>query len=180
MSEFRIRIGLVLLIFIQGYSQECGESPCCEDPYEIGTNFFVSGEYLYWQPNEGGLDYGILVKNFSTPPLQTGGPSSLNFQWSNGYRLEAGYRLPNDRWEISARWTQFSSLAKGNTIANSAELLFPQFTNSVLVDSLSTSPITEIKGRWKLHLKMIDGEFSRRYNAAYFLLLRPLIGVRGA
>ncbi len=138
------------------------------------NDFFFTGEYLLWHANESGLAYGVKV---GTAATDIGTVQNIRFDWDSGFRVGVGYRIPHDKWEITANWTRFTTDASGHTSASSS-VLFPEWATEI--SSGAPGAISSMSGKWNMRLNILDGEMGRYFMVTRWLALKPHFGIRGA
>lgn len=136
---------------------------------------FLTADYLCWLPQEDGLAYATSVTPIG--PEKKGKVKNLDFEWTSGFRLGAGYRMPHDDWELYADWTHFITSASSHTTSTN-DFIYPEWTPNIVPD---LGPlVTYMNGRWNMHLNVVEGEMARYFLVTNNLSLRPHIGVQGA
>src|SRR5436190_33957 len=86
---------------------EC-ESPCCPYYYDpCSYELFVYGEWLYWKPvTEDPMNWAQNeYVTFNLPPLgvHENRVNTLRYEFSSGFRIGAGYRIPADAFDCDTR-----------------------------------------------------------------------------
>ncbi len=148
--------------------------------YIPAKSVIVSADLLYWQADQGGLEYAVTSKipPSATPNIQTHGKTrDLDFDWKPGVRLGIGYHLPYDGWDVFARWTWYQGRADDSVHATSTRavgMIWSPYSES------ATNIANAAHGRWKLNYNVIDFELGRHYFVSRALSVRPFIGARGA
>jgi len=81
------------------------------------TAYFTDLEFLYWNVEEGALDYAQKMSEpYSVSPFySTGKTESSSFDLSPGFRLALGYFNAPKYWEVRAQYTHL--LTRGNNSA---------------------------------------------------------------
>ncbi|WP_420420806.1 Lpg1974 family pore-forming outer membrane protein [Simkania sp.] len=70
--------------------------------------FLINGEFIYWNVQEGALDYAIRMRNRSwgpTPSFAQGDFERAEFDWDPGYRFSLGYYRAENFWEVLGEYT---------------------------------------------------------------------------
>lgn len=138
--------------------------------------FYILADYLLWQPHEDGLGF---ANKFSTSTNHAT-ISNLDFHYDSGFRVGLAYRMPYDKWELFTTWTWFYGKAKGSSnAAGEIEKLYPEWDESI-VSNPPSQTITEMEGKWRVHLNTLDGEIGRYFRVTRAIAFRPHYGVRGA
>jgi len=135
-------------------------NPICNLVPSDGEIFF-SGDFLYWNVYQGGLNQ--CHKVFATETTSADKVSSefrakqsdLDAQWTPGFRVGAGYRFPSSKWAIAVYWTQFSFNSHGHSA--------PQQ-----------------KLRWHLDFDVLDILVKYPFSPNCSFTITPFAGVRGA
>lgn len=163
-------------------AQNCIINPPARPPTNECFNLFFTGDFLWWEAHENGLDY--LVKNEEgTAFINSGKVTEPKFEWDPGFRVGLGYNMAHDGWDVYANWTRFhTTTGDDRTHRPVGGLLEPTF----LDPSFDDLPITlgqlfnEARSRWKLHLNQIDLTLGREFFVSRWLTLRPHLGLRAA
>ncbi len=163
------------------------ESTCCESRFNVGA------EWLYMSVRQDNLRAGTFIDDFPDPVLKKAFPTGIQpgFEYTSGFRVNAGYQLPCECWELNALYTYLpiesksdfaqvliapTSTHKQYIIPNTNSFPFFQaFGNSigqVVFNSLST--------KWYGNLSYVDIDLARTLTFGDCLSLRPHLGFRGA
>lgn len=140
---------------------------------EKGCNLWIRADLLYWKAEEDNLIYGGLGK--SSPHL-TSALQQPEAKWEWGFRLDAGYNLPRDGWDLELSYTQMRNNARGTTKAKGSEVVFPTVPPNE--NFLLPQPVEKAHGKWRIHLSQIDFELGREYAISPYLTVRPNGGLR--
>lgn len=80
-----------------------------------GWNFFLTAEYLLWQPSEANLAYARSTGNWGnelTTTLDSAAADkntiriyNVDFGWDSGFRVQLGYNMGHDSWDTLLSWT---------------------------------------------------------------------------
>ena len=145
-----------------------------------GYHLFLTGEFLYLQPEENGLSYTIRANNPHLDlPKDRLVYKNLDFDYDIGFRVGMGYSIPHDHWDLYAVWTHYNTDASGECHAEEDQGLFPIWTSLVL-DPDQPLFVTDADAKWRLNLNIIDVELGKEYAIGKHLDLRPSMGVRTA
>ncbi|HEY2810335.1 MAG TPA: Lpg1974 family pore-forming outer membrane protein [Rhabdochlamydiaceae bacterium] len=142
-----------------------------------GARVFIIGDFLYWTAQQEGLDFSYTAKG--TPgqlPLFDVKTLSCDPEWSTGFRVGLGYRLPHDLWEARGYVTQLRTTNHLESHASGSH--FIAFNAGLPI--AQTSGFSKEKGNWHLKYTLLDVELSRCYPATRFLAINPFLGARGA
>ncbi len=106
----------------------CGcpmEAPPCKSFWiqpENDIGLTTSADFLYWQANLDGIEYGQIANffaNIAAPPVSSapyyGSWLYPSFQFTPGTRVNIGFRPHKDRWQVDATWVYLSSNAHGSS-----------------------------------------------------------------
>lgn len=118
--------------------------------------FLISGEFLYWTAEEGGLDYAIRMKKAPLNPSDTyaqGDMEKASFSWDPGYRLSLGYYRAPNFWEADLQWTYIHLSGNGTQKRPPAEQ--GRFINGTWPQIFS-HPLQKATSALHLHYQMID------------------------
>lgn len=144
--------------------------------------FFISGDFLYWQAQEDGLEYAVdgisRAANLDTTKGKTREP---NFEWEPGFRVGAGFTLSDTLWDIGAFWTRLNYTATDSVTASSrpSTPLLPILDNTGIL-SVSLVDLNSASAKWELHYNVLDFLMAREIKINKFLYLRPSGGLRFA
>jgi len=100
---------LLLPLFLFG---DDASTPKAEEPEELFNScvpgILVNAECLYWNLQEGSLDYALRMKNRAwgpTPSFAQGDFERATFDWDPGYRFSLGYYRAENFWEVLSEYT---------------------------------------------------------------------------
>lgn len=157
-------------------------------PMTPHKNWMLSGEALYWNAHEEGLEYAVQDDAYVTATSSFRNAEFLRpkFRWDWGFRIGLGYVIDRDGWDICAKWTHFYTRSKGTSscCGQSADL-FPLLSNLPLASPTSAGAANLIAdggavAHWRLRLDLLDLECGREFMTSKWLSLRPHVGLRGA
>ena len=149
-------------------------------------DIYVTGEFLYWQAAEDGLDYVV----DSQAPL-TAGASALpdgkvkevSFDYDPGFRVGLGTIFGN-LWDLNLSWTRFHTDDTSSTRKSETGTLLP--TKLAVFASTGVTPpgaryfADRASAHWDIDYDTLALEFGRAFTPNKYLALRPHIGVIGA
>lgn len=146
-----------------------------------GLNLFLVGEYLYLQPQENGLSFGIKTTNAVDEPDNVHiAYKNLNFKYSGGYRGAIGYNIPHDSWDFYLSWMHYNTHAEGSASVHGDGRILPTWTG-LTFDQLPVDVYaTHADARLRLNLNIFDADLGREYYVGKWVTLRPSLGVRTA
>lgn len=141
---------------------------------------FIFGEFLYLQPIVDGLEYGFIQNNSINPtPLKStvkAKTKDLDFDWSPGFRIGAGYLSPTN-WDLSVEWTHLISNADDSYHSSG----FPQsFLNTQWLSDTVGGMADQACARWHLNFNTVDLLIGKDFTIGKRFSLRPFMGVRTA
>jgi len=167
-------------------TQPCDVQPvvCCEKPApgpmafaypkDVGlscpSDFYIFGEFLLMQAQEGGLEYAVTGDGDSLHRVQGHGSNHHDWNWNPGFRVGIGGYATHDHWNLDARWTYF----RVKDTASSSGTVHPLF--------LRPTGITYDYGseRWKAKFNTLDLRFGKPYYISRNVIWNPYFGFRGA
>jgi hypothetical protein len=157
---------------------------CCEKPApapmafaypkDVGlscpTDFYIFGEFLLMQAQEGGLEYAVKGGSSNINNIEGQGSNHHNWNWNPGFRVGIGGYSCHDHWNLDARWTYF----RVKDTASSKGTLHPLF--------LDVSPATAgyAAQKWKAKINALDFRFGKPYYISRNVIWHPYFGLRGA
>ncbi|MBS0653443.1 MAG: hypothetical protein JSR39_07970 [Verrucomicrobia bacterium] len=143
-----------------------------------GYNLFLTGEFLYLQAEENGLEYAVKSND---PTFSAGNEKfdyqNLDFDYHIGFRAGIGYNIPHDSWDLYAYWTHYNTDAEGHSHTADGEGLFPTW-GFFSPGSNQTRYALNANARLRLNLNIIDVELGREYTVGKWLNFRPSMGIR--
>lgn len=187
------------------YSEECLHTESSWRP--CGT-CWSSLDYLYWRPCVDGIfDYLESDKWFSSgvediPFLQLKADSKTKCptnDYESGLRLGCGYQSPCSGWGAAVKWTHYEPRDFHSTTFDfpdpALEHNIDDFSHTVtpfggfsFLPALNTATDGKVsnavglaaKGKWKLHLDVLDIEFGKYLTFGECIHLRPHLDIRFA
>ena len=154
----------------------CGQnfSECCEWSVLDGK-MTLGADWLYWKVQQDGISPGSVVVSSDptvTPPTTHSHKIHPDFQYESGFRVNLGYELPCDCWDIDLAYTYMPSHAKTHRFVSASELeIFSPVASPVFGSTTFTS-------KWDLTSNNIDLDIGRTVSLGECLKLRPHIGFR--
>ena len=154
----------------------CGSIECCQDDNNnraTHLNFFVNA--LYWQAQEGGLDYMIRNDTGATF-INCGSVERVEFDWDGGFRVGLGYCDPCCPMGFNIYYTRFITRGCDCVTTEFPVVLFPVWSNP------STNIVTEQEARATvcLSLNMFDAQLSTVLSPNCCVNIMPVLGLRYA
>ncbi|MBN2479758.1 MAG: hypothetical protein JXA94_05980 [Parachlamydiales bacterium] len=136
-------------------------------------DFNLSASFIYWEPREKGLELGIPFNNtnmdFNKSELQ-----NMDFTYKMGFKAALGFNFENDNWTSLFEYTRFH-------MTHNSKSTRPDWADrfNAIWFSNAEDNTTEIKGRWKLNLDIIDFRIARPSYFGEKFILTPLFGGKG-
>jgi hypothetical protein len=140
---------------------------------EKGWNVWFRSDVLLWKGQEDNLVY--CAKGESSPHLirQLEQPEP-RLEW--GYRLDIGYNLPHDGWDLELQYTQIHNTGRGKTRNEGGDEVFGTLQPNE--DFLLPEPLEKAHAKWRAKLNQLDFVLGREYAVSKFFTLRPNGGAR--
>ena len=167
----------------------CQEAPCPEktqDPIfynsssrkEVkgGQNLFVTGDLLFWQASEDGLEF-VVDNKHSTTAVIHGSADGPHFGWDFGFRVGMGYNLKHDQWDLYLNFTHYHGNAESTKTADAGGALFPLWQSPFMAPD--GGYVTHAKANWAITMNMADFELGRDFYVGRWLSFRPFLGLKG-
>ncbi len=170
-------------------------TPAVAPSIKNDSEVFLTGDFIYWQAQQDGLDfaisggYGFTALDPDTGKLRTVGPTSSSVKqvprpWEPGFKLGFGMNLQHDGWDLFAQWTWLNPIlgnkksVKRDT-SNESNILsnIPARTGTVFKTAGNNYKIT---GAWGLHYNVIDLELGRNFFLSRYMTYRPHFGLKTA
>src|SRR3972149_2227392 len=148
-------------------------------PKAYGEGFFVTGDFLWWQEDQDGLEYAVVTDVYTGPEsvYNHGRVKEIGFEWGPGFRVGLGYNLPWDGWDLYANWTHFHKDSHSHVSAPSDKNVSPVWSAYL---NTPKNRASEASAHYGLTYNILDLELGRNFFASHSLSLRPFIGIRGA
>lgn len=150
--------------------------------------FRINLDFLYWQANEDGLEYG--TKMIAGPIIGQSSKTKtklldLHFDWDPGFRVGIGYVFNHfDQWALDLNWTHIRNEAHAKDSAHGVEsqvgevdTIIPPWV-SLLFELRSGA--SKAHAHWHVNFNTVDLDLTRSYFASKRLDVNPHIGLRGA
>ncbi len=131
-------------------------------PQLNSIGLYFSGDAIYWKAFEGGTDY-VAAPNSS---------KRFDFNWSWGLKLEMGYHLDHDGWDLAGHYTWFHDKATrhdGNPGDDNLTPLFPTYY---------TNTASTARGVWNLNVNDADLGLQKSYFLSRQFALTPIAALR--
>ena len=154
------------------------------NPVVQGVDFSLGAEALYMRATEDSSAVGVLTPGSTAYP-QTYTTAEQPYDWSWGARVNAGYAMPHDGWDLAAQWTWFHSSHTRDRLAPTGSSYLSTVEDPVLVTTLNNSDATALvessglNSTRRLYINMGDLDLGREFFISKWLTLRPCLGARG-
>ncbi len=164
----------------QGYGVENKLSAICNAParYMGSWEFFVTGNFLYWQVKETGLTVAE-TSNSSTSIPGKMTIERLHHEYKPGMRAALGFNFEKDQWVGTVNYTRFHTTqhrhVKPTAHAQKMSPLWLKYDNH----NTSDSSFSYAKGKWSLKLDLVDFDLSRPFYTGRDLTINFFGGLRG-
>lgn len=145
-------------------------NPAARPVVKDGMDFSAQVEALLFRTTEDGLDYAI---DTTSGPLN-GKVKNSTYDWSWGFRLGLGANLPHDGWDVLANWTWFRSNERHVDVLKTPTAPLP-----TQLQTTETGTVNDAFAHSKLLWNNIDLEMGREFFVSKWLMVRPLMGLRG-
>ncbi len=159
----------------------------CQSEKKFGMYLDVYG--LVWQSKEGSLEFAAKNKYY-TDAIDTNRITNQitfitpDFGWKPGFKLEAGYYLPLDDWDIKTNWTHYDGGFSNNKKHVNVELI--PGNNGVIpvqfvyyLNNSTTAPrFTHATGDLDIHFNSFDLDTGRNFWIGKKFSFRPYGGLK--
>jgi hypothetical protein len=135
---------------------------------------YTKVDALFWKQYEGGTDYAYTDQVGTSSSVIFGTNKHLSFDWSYGFRVETGYRVPHDSWDFLGKFTWLHSHAHSSVGAPSLGTIQP------LYPAYESHTSSQASSEWKTHLSVLDVELNKNYFLSSDFAVKPTIGLRNA
>lgn len=145
-----------------------------------GWDFFLTGDFIYWQAVEDGLAYAAtterdFVEASLTLPPNNGQLLNVDFGWHPGFKVGMGGTLSGDDYDLYVQWTHLAS--HNNTSSGSPD-------NGFLIpaNNYPNRPLgcTDAFSSWRCIYDVGDFEIGRSFYLGKKWVMRMFGGVRGS
>ncbi len=137
-------------------------------------SLFFTGEWLYWNTRQGGMQYATRYDPVSGD-MANAHTKNVEFHWHSGWRCGAGWNFGYDRWHLYFSYTLFRPQAREKT----SGVLFPylMYQGNILV---TATVVDEASAEWLIDFQTWNLEIGRKCSLSEVFSLRPYAGVKGA
>lgn len=118
--------------------------------------FMLNGEFIYWNVQEGALDYAIRMRNRSWGPSLSyaqGDFERAEFNWDPGYRFSIGYYRAPNFWEAIFEYTFLH--VKGNQRVKAPNMDEARFLTGTF-PQIFDSPMRDARSHIHLHYQLVN------------------------
>lgn len=151
-----------------------GAKMASASPQIDSYGLFITADFLFWNLNEGGMEYVLTDKETPGDIPFKGRAKEIELEWDPGFRIGAGYIFEHDAWDSCLIFTWFQTDGDSHAHAPSNGALIP----------LWGFPFTNEASSAKAHLSFdfytLDLQLGRRYFVSKYLSIRPEFGVKTA
>jgi hypothetical protein len=138
-----------------------------------GGEFFADAEYLFLKPHRRDLDFAIVNPGRTNDP--EGSIQSVDWTTRSGFRAGAGYRAPDQGWEIGFFYTYFHDDQTAFAASPNGGELFATMTHPGTIEFADRA-----RAEASLSYNVFDLEAGRRFSVGEIVTLRPFGGARFA
>jgi hypothetical protein len=148
-----------------------GNCLACEQPEQGWGRFSAFGDVLLWRARWQNSDFAIIDPRMDLAPQ--GSVESANTPSRAGFRIGAGYTMPNSPWTATFTYTYFHSAGDDSLAVPAGGQLFPTLTRPGLIDT-----VTSAEAKSRINLNVYDIDIGRDFAVDPTFTLRVLGGVR--
>lgn len=145
------------------------------------ARFFLSGDFLYWRPDQGGMVYCLTTDEIVSLPFGLENKQQhQESRWGPGFRAGAGFIFPPSALDMSAYWTSFHHQASGSTSKSAiigTQIFAP---NDAFPVGGSAFGAGGAHSRWDLLFDVVELDFGYSARFKDRFVLRPYVGAAGA
>jgi hypothetical protein len=138
-------------------------------------NLYANGSYLFWQPCEENLEFGLANNSLSAP--YHGAISNLDFHYKSGLQAGLGVFFNYDNWDFSTQYTWLSGTTHGYLNSPQNGDITPLFGS---ISGMLPTSAASAREKWKLELNIANALLARDYYVGNRLTLKPSFGARAA
>lgn len=156
--------------------------------------FYAELSAIVWQGKIWGLEFAeksYVPTNLGTDSITFDEKLYVpDFAWSAGGKLDIGYELPYDAWDVNTRYTYYSDRftskkKRFNSVTDPSgigiiPLWFYPFYDTTISLIQNPARYASAKANWKFHFNSIDLELGRSFFLSQSLPIRTTIGLKGA
>lgn len=165
---------------------EAYNAPFHHDLSDCAYNVWADVSFIYWQPTEDNLEFGMAVDKLTGTSgdhlALSGRIVNMDFDFMPGFKIGTGITFKRDNWDLYAEytWLHGEDHKSSNGGALGLEPMYPD-VNSI-ANYVGSGPIFygTGKAKWKIKLDFVDLDLGRNYYVGKYLTLHPYFGLRGA
>lgn len=146
--------------------------------------FYTKATFLYWQPIEEGLTFGLTTTNIPTDinegPFLGADIVDMDFDFKPGFKVGVGLGSDYDNWDVYLGYTWYH-ISESKTIypPKDGRLFYYLWFVDQNVEDGGSFTSSNVKGTWNLNMDIVDLELSRSYYVGKKLIFKPVVGLRG-
>lgn len=164
------------------------EPVCILPPHVPNGGFSVRADFLYWQADESGLEYGTKMTGgplIGEPSTTSTKLLDLHFDWNPGFHVGIGYTFECfDFWSLNLDWTRIVNHAHGHAksegVSSQTDVIntiIPTWVN--LLDELREGA-SSASAHWHVDYDTLDLALERSFFLSRQFVLSPYVGFRSA
>lgn len=183
-----LSMGMTSVAYANYAGNACCPPPPCDPCGSWCDNFAFEASWLYWKVNGDAFDFAVVKERRTTPDAQTidfEDIHDIKFGWDNGFRIAAGFDVPNWGWGICLSWTHFdtSSSKKHQVVGSGTGLTtfvaFPAVDNAF--GTIGVGQDAFFRASENFRYNVVDLEFGKWLCCGCSaLMFRPHVGLRFA
>lgn len=166
----------------------CPSSGCC--------SWIASLDFLYWRPyvENNAAAQIFTLNNFKSNNDTFHGTTTIvndckdfHYDWDSGFRINAGYGFPCDRWSINIAWTHYRTDADFSATGFVKPIIHTdEVEGTVPFPSNMTVSNTYLRGfkgslleaTWNFQFNQVDLDIAREFYVGCSLSIKPYLGLR--
>lgn len=145
---------------------------CFMAAFASAPDFYSTAEFLYWQPQEGGLDFAATTETDTSSHTRA---HNFQFDYEPGIRLGIGHIVPHSLWDIFLQWTYVR--VDESQARRSSGMTAKTVTATRIFD---VSPLAHAHAHWSVILHQANLELGKVFPQSTWLDIRPHIGIATA
>jgi hypothetical protein len=156
-------------------------------------HLYLSGEYLNWRAQEGGLYYvqggrSIPVQDAYVPggvgPAFDGDLKRIEMKWDPGLRVSLGMHFKNRNWDLEGTWTYFKtdsiSNYDGYSLSLSGVSTIQTSENISNYGIFDMDSVNDPQAKWNLNMNLADLSLKAPFWFGKKFSVTPFLGGRGS
>ena len=147
-------------------------------------DFFVSADFLYWQPLQDNMSVGLRNSNsladiVSPGTGMQGNYIDMDFNYKPGFQVALGMNLQNDDWVGYAQYTRVHGRhTTSSSVPNTDPSIFATWGTPFLLGDASV--YNQVNANFGCNLDFVDGMMERVYYVGQSLVFHSAFGARGS